>query len=294
MTLGARGDWSFILALRGPKLAAMLLVAYCVAVSSVLFQTITHNRILTPAIMGFESLYVLIQAFMIYTVGQQTAEAVHPAAKFLVEVAIMMAFSWVLFRWLFSGATRSLHLMLLVGIIFGLLFRSLSSFMIRLIDPNEFLVLQDRMFASFNTVHDHLFMISLVGVMAASAAAWRLRHRYDVLALGRDMAINLGIDYQRTLMLTVMLVAVLVSISTALVGPVIFFGLLISNLAYLVMGVDKHRYVVPAAVLLGIVFLVGGQAVLERVLAFNTTVSVVIEFIGGLMFILLVTRKARR
>ena len=148
MTLGAQGGWSFILPFRGGKLLAMLAVA-AVAVSSVLFQTITHNRILTPAIMGFDALYLLIQALVVYVFGQAAVATGHPVAAFLLEVGVMTAFACLLFRWLFADAVRSLHLMMLVGIIFGLLFRSLSSFVIRLIDPNEFLVLQDRMFANF-------------------------------------------------------------------------------------------------------------------------------------------------
>lgn len=295
MLIGANGKWSFILPFRGTKLAAMVLVAYAIAVSSVLFQTITHNRILTPAIMGFDALYILIQALLVFGLGlDPMGKSLHSAAKFGIEVAAMTGFACVLFRWLFTGAVQSLHLMMLIGIIFGLLFRSLSSFVIRLIDPNEFLVLQDRMFATFNTIQTDLLLLAALAVAAASAVAWRLRDRYDVLALGRDMAVNLGVDYRRTVMLTLMLIAVMVSVSTALVGPVTFFGLLVSNLAYTVMGSDKHKFVLPAAVLMAISMLVGGQAVLERMLSLNATVSVVIEFAGGLLFLFLVTRKARR
>ena len=294
MTLGAKGQWSFVIPFRGAKLAAMLLVAYAVAVSSVLFQTITHNRILTPAIMGFDALYLLIQAVVVFGFGQAATAASHPVAAFLLEVGAMTAFACLLFRWLFSDAVRSLHLMMLVGIIFGLLFRSLSNFVVRLIDPNEFLVLQDRMFASFNTVRVGLLPIALAAVCAASLLVWRMRRRYDVLALGRDIAVNLGVDYRRTLMLTLAAIAVLVSVSTALVGPVTFFGLLVSNLAYQAMGSDRHRHTVPAAVLLSVIFLVGGQTLLERVLGLNTTVSVVIEFLGGLMFLVLILRRGRR
>ncbi len=294
MTLGANGQWSFVIPFRGGKLLAMLLVAYAVAVSSVLFQTITHNRILTPAIMGFDALYLLIQAVVVFGFGQAAATAGHPVAAFLLEVCAMTAFACLLFRWLFSDAVRSLHLMMLVGIIFGLLFRSLSSFVVRLIDPNEFLVLQDRMFASFNSVRVELLPIAFGAVCLASFFVWRMRRRYDVLALGRDIALNLGVDYRRTLMATLAAIAVLVSVSTALVGPVTFFGLLVSNLAYQAMGSDRHRYTVPAATLLSVIFLVGGQTLLERVLGLNTTVSVVIEFVGGVMFLVLILRRGRR
>lgn len=294
MTLGANGQWDFVLPFRGGKLAVMLLVAYAVAVSSVLFQTVTHNRILTPAIMGFDALYLLIQSVVVFGFGQAAGVVSHPVAAFVLEVCAMTAFACLLFRWLFTDAVRSLHLMMLVGIIFGLLFRSLSSFVVRLIDPNEFLVLQDRMFANFNSVRTGLLPIALAAVAVATLLIWRMRRRYDVLALGREIALNLGVDYRRTLLLTLAAIAVLVSVSTALVGPVTFFGLLVSNLAYHAMGSDRHRHTVPAAVLLSVIFLVGGQTLLERVLQLSTTVSVVIEFVGGVMFLALILRRGRQ
>jgi iron complex transport system permease protein len=292
LLIGANGNWSFVLPFRGAKLAAMVLVAYAIAVSSVLFQSITHNRILTPAIMGFDTLYLLIQAVIIFILGSNPLlELGGPNLRFAVEVVLMTGFACLLFRALFTGAAHSLHLMLLAGIVFGLLFRSLSSFVMRLIDPNEFMVLQDRMFASFNSIQTGLLSVAAVAIAVASWLAWRLRARYDVLALGRDIAVNLGIDYRRTVMLTLALIAVMVSVSTALVGPVTFFGLLVSNLAYVTSGSDRHKYLLPMAVLWGVVFLVGGQLLLERVLELNATVSVVIEFVGGLLFLFLITRK---
>lgn len=292
MLIGAGGNWDFVLPFRGAKLAAMLLVAYAIAVSSVLFQSITHNRILTPSVMGFDALYLLIQAVIIFSLGiNPLTETGNPNLRFAFEVIMMTGFACLLFRALFTGAAHSLHLMLLAGIVFGLLFRSLSSFVMRLIDPNEFMVLQDRMFASFNAIQTGLLWVAALAIALASVVAWRLRHRYDVLVLGREIAVNLGIDYRRTVMLTLALIAVMVSVSTALVGPVTFFGLLVSNLAYVTAGSDKHKVLLPMAVLWGVVFLVGGQVLLERILELNATVSVVIEFIGGILFLFLITRK---
>ena len=72
MTLGARGSWSFILAFRGTKLLSMATVAYAIALSTVLFQTVTNNRILTPSIMGFDSLYALLQTLLVLVLGAAT------------------------------------------------------------------------------------------------------------------------------------------------------------------------------------------------------------------------------
>ena len=294
MTLGARGDWSFILSFRGTKLAAMALVAYAIAVSTVLFQTITNNRILTPSIMGFDALYALLQTLLVFFLGAASVSTMEPRLLFLVEVAMMVCFSLLLYRILFSGAVRSLHLLMLVGIIFGVLFRSVAGFLQRIIDPNEFVVLQDRLFASFNSIDSTLLGISALLILLVSLAAWRISHTFDVMALGRETAISLGVDHKRNTMIILMLVTILVSVSTALVGPVTFFGLLVANLAYIVMPSAKHRYVLPAAVFISLVCLVGGQTVLERLLAFDTALSIVIEFAGGIFFILFVLRGAAR
>lgn len=148
MTLGAKGSWSFVLAFRGIKLLALLMVAYAIAVSTVLFQTVTNNRILTPSVMGFDSLYVLMQTALIFVFTSATVVMIDPQIKFLAETALLVTFSALLYRWLFVGAERSLHLLVLVGIVFGVFFRSLSGFMQRVLDPNEFAVLQDTLFAA--------------------------------------------------------------------------------------------------------------------------------------------------
>lgn len=294
MTLGAKGSWSFILPFRGRKLLALVLVAYSVAISTVLFQTVTNNRILTPSIMGFDALYVLIKTGVVFFLGVGALTAIDPQMQFGIEIVVMVVFSSILFRWLFLGEERSLHLLVLVGIVFGILFRSLSQFMQRMLDPNAFNVLQDTFFASFATVDPTLLLVSSVIVLLVTIVAWRLMHTYDVLGLGRAQAINLGVDYKRVVVTVLMLVSILVSVSTALVGPITFFGLLVATLAHSLVGVSKHRYVLPAAALLAVICLVGGQTVLERVFAFDTALSIIIEFLGGIVFIILVLRRAAR
>ncbi len=294
MTIGAKGSWSFILSFRGTKLAAMVLVAYSIAVSTVLFQTVTNNRILTPSIMGFDALYILIQTVVVFFFGAVQVDWIGPNMRFVTETLVMVLFAGSLYYWLFSGAARSLHLVMLVGIICGVFFRSLSNLMQRMLDPDLFAVLQDRFFASFNTINADILTLSAIIVAAVSLYGWRLIHVFDVLALGREPAINLGLNHRRVVRLILLMVTVLVAVSTALVGPITFFGLLVANLAYMLAGSGKHRVVLPIAVLLAIICIVGGQTILERAFAFNTALSVIIEFLGGLVFIILLVRGNAR
>lgn len=290
MTVGARGDWGFLLAFRGGKVASMILVGYAIGVSTVLFQTVARNRILTPSIMGFDSLYALIQTGLVFVLGSTAVAGLDIHLRFVLEAGIMAAFAGALYRWLFSGGLRGLHLLMLVGIVFGVLFRSLASFLQRIIDPTEFLVVQDRLFASFNRPDAGLLTIAAVVVLAVSIAGLRWLAVLDVLALGREAAINLGIDHRRMVTRVLMAVSLLIAVSTALVGPLMFLGLLVANLAYMLVPTHRHALLLPAAALIAIVFLTFGQLVLEHVLAYDTALGIVIEFVGGLFFLFLLLR----
>ncbi|MFC3299990.1 Iron(III)-hydroxamate import system permease protein fhuB [Arthrobacter agilis] len=290
LLVGLEGNLAYVLPRRLNRVGAMILVAVAVAVSTVLFQTVTGNRILTPSIMGLDALYVLIQTVLVFALGARTVLTMPTTARFSIEVVLMVAFSWLLYRWLFAGGGRSLHLLLLAGIVFGVFFRGASSLLQRLMDPSEYIILQDLFFASFNRVDPTLLYVSALVVAGLCVPAWRLRHRLDVLALGRDTAVGLGVDHRRTVTLVLVICSVLVAVSTALVGPATFFGLLVSALAYQLCSRFRHAVVLPIAVLLGVIALVGGQLVLEQVFAFDTALSIVIEFTGGIVFLVLLLK----
>ncbi len=294
MTLDARGSWSFIIPFRGRKVLGMVLVGTAIAASTVMFQTITNNRILTPSIMGFDALYMLIQTLLVFFLGSSRLLEIGPNAKFFFEVLVMMAFSGVLYYFLFVLGQRSLHLLVLVGIVFGLMIRSFTNLLQRVMDPTEFSVLQDMGFASFNSIDRNLLLVSAVVLVVVLAGMWRMRYTLDLLALGREMAINLGVNYQRSVMIVLGATTALVAVSTALVGPITFFGLLVANLAYALVRSYRHGVIILAAALLAIITLVGGQMVLERVFSFDTSLSVIVEFVGGLVFIYLLVKGVVR
>jgi iron complex transport system permease protein len=212
----------------------------------------------------------------------------------------MVAFALTLYRWLFLGRGRSLHMMLLVGVVLGLLFRSVTNLLQRMIDPNEFVVLQERLFASFNGVAPDLLAISALVLAVVLVLVWRLRDTLDVLLLGRDQAIGLGVDHRRTVSLVLLLVALQVAVATALVGPlngfepISFFGLLVATLAHAILPGFRHRHLLPAAAMLAVVVLAGGQLVLEQLLGLGSTVGIVTEFAGGIVFILMLLKGIAR
>lgn len=292
MTVNLGGNLRYILVHRGLILATMLLVAFAAGVATLLFQTVTNNRILTPSIMGLEALFILIQTVLIFFIDADGFRALGILGKFLCESLLLLVFSVALYRWLLSGLGVDLHKVLLVGLVFGTLFRSLSGLLQRLLAPGEFAILQGRVFATFTRAAPEIIALAAVMVLLVALVVWRMRHVLDVLALGRNAAINLGVPYQQKVMTILLLVSLLVALSVALVGPLTFLGLLVANLTYQIIGSHRHQYLLPGVILTGVITLVGGQLILERLLNMAGTLSVVIEFTGGALFLYLLIKKA--
>ncbi|MHA6511075.1 iron chelate uptake ABC transporter family permease subunit [Tessaracoccus sp. Z1128] len=294
MALNLTGNLGFILELRGRKVAAMLLVGWATGVATVAFQTVTNNRLLTPSIMGLDALYAFIQSLLVLLLGVTLVAQVGSSTMFALNVALMLAVASGLTGVLFGRTSRSVYVVVLAGLVLGAVLRSLSSLVTRILDPSSFQVLQDALLASFTTVNPDLIWPAAAIVAGASYWLWRRRATLDVLTLGRDAAISLGVDYSRVVRRVLLVATLLVSVSTALVGPITFLGLIVAAIAYQVSGTGRHAIVMPMAGLLGVGVLVGGQTVLEQILHQATVLAVVIEFVGGIAFIWLVMRKAKQ
>ncbi|WP_298743836.1 iron chelate uptake ABC transporter family permease subunit [uncultured Microbacterium sp.] len=285
--------WEYALDIRIRTILGMVIAAAAVGISTVLFQTITGNRILTPGIMGFDAVFLAIQVVVAFAIGPALLVSSPPLASWTVELVLMAGTIVLLYSWLFLRRRLDLHVIVLAGLVLGVLFRSVTSFLQRLLDPDTFAIVQNLAFASFTSVDRELLLPTGVLVVLAIASLWPIRRALDVLSLGETTAISLGVEHRRTVMHVVIVIAALVAASTALVGPVTFFGLIVANLAY---GAVGHRHVrsIPAAIAIGVIALVGGQLILDRMLGFSTELPVVIEFAGGIFFIILVlTGRAR-
>ncbi|WP_260100559.1 iron chelate uptake ABC transporter family permease subunit [Phaeobacter inhibens] len=285
---------TYILQLRATKLAGLICVGTAIGLATVLFQTLSNNRILTPSIMGFDALFLLMQSVMVMMFGLATMAQLSGFAGFLLNAGVMMVAALLLFTGLLRRTRGDIQLMILVGVVIAVLLRTLAVFLQRLMDPSAFAVVQTRMFAQFGSI-DRGALLAAVGVTLL-ATLWLLRRAalLDVAALGRDQARSLGVRYDRLHMQLLCIIAALVSVSTALVGPIAFLGLLVTSLAHSLMQSHRHALLLPASALIAAIVLVAGQTLFERLLQLQSSLAIVIEFCGGLLFILLLLKGKLR
>ncbi len=275
------------------KVAAISLTGCAIATSSLVFQTVTNNRILTPSVMGLDSLFLFMQTLVAFLFGADTLAMTGKYLDFTVSCALMVGFSLILCTVIFNKPGRNLFVLVLVGMVCGSLFSSLSSFMQTLIDPNEYLILQGKMFASFNNVNTSLLFVSTILIGLSLIFVLHTHRKLDVLSLGRENSINLGIHYNGTVTVYLLLISLVVAVSTALVGPINFLGVMVVNLSRQIFKTYRHLHLALGASLLSVTVLVGGQFFVERVFHFNTTVSVLANFVGGIYFIALLLKERR-
>lgn len=290
------GNWAFALELRGKKLLAFVFVGIAATFSTISFQTMTQNHFLTPNILGLDSLYVFIQTLLFFFLGGQQLLGNETIATFLLNVLLMVSASIMLSRFLLKKGGNDLFLLLMIGIILGTFFNSISTFLQVVMDPNEYDLLQGKLFASFGNVNSQHLLIAGILITFLVGFLWLKSHALDVLHLGNEQATSLGINVPRFQFVLLTVISALIGLSTALVGPVTFLGFIVANMSYQLMGTYKHRELFLGGSLLSILLLVFGQFLVEQVFQLNTTLSIVIEFGGGVYFVgkIISERKQRR
>jgi len=276
---------------RMEAVVAMFVAALCHSFATVAFQTVTGNRIITPSLLGYEALYSAIHTGTIYFFGVTALVNFTGTGAFLFKVALMIVLSLVLYGWLLAGKYGNLHLMLLVGIIIGAGLNSVSGFMRRMLAPSEFDLLQARLIGSVNNAETEYFPVAIPIVLVTVALLLLHSRQLNVISLGRDVATAFGVKYRGGIIYSLILIALLMSISTSLIGPLTFFGFLVAQLSYQAASTFDHRYIFPMAFGIGFCILTSAYFLLYHVFDAHTVVSVLIELFGGLAFLIVLLRK---
>ncbi|WP_036596362.1 iron chelate uptake ABC transporter family permease subunit [Ottowia thiooxydans] len=284
-------DFGYVIPKRLARLAAMVIGGVCIAWSSISFQTITNNRILTPSIMGYEAIYVLLQSLLILIMGTSSLMVLGANSNFLISIALMLAYSWLLHRWLFRSGRNNVYFLLLIGLVLTMVLGTFTQFIQLKISPGEFSILQGFAQASFNKAQAPQLLTSALVVAATCLLALKKLPTLDVLALGREQAISLGVDYRRNVQIQLALIAVLVAVSTSLLGPTAFMGIFVANTAYALAGASRHRVTLPVGCAIAIGIFILAQMAVEHVFNYKTTVGILVNLVCGAYFLALMVRS---
>lgn len=282
----------YALKLRTPKLIVMIITAFAIGGASLVFQSVINNTIVTPCLLGMNSLYTLIHTAVVFFAGSTSILANNANASFAVDLVIMGITATVIYGWLFKKTNYNVLYVLLIGTVLTSFFSSIQSTLTRVMDPNEYDNLLSTLVASFSNVNSEIILFSVIVLGVLIFALRKDLALLDVITLGRQQAVNLGVDYDRTIRRLLLGVTICIAVATAMVGPISFLGLIIANLSRQLLQTFRHGQLILGSALFGMIVLVAGQLIVEHVFTYSIPVSVFITVGGGIYFLyLLLTRR---
>ncbi|MDO5545081.1 MAG: iron chelate uptake ABC transporter family permease subunit [Eubacteriales bacterium] len=298
MTVNVRFDhpklFAYAMNQRSTKVMVMIVVAFAIGAASMVFQSIINNTIVTPCLLGMNSLYSLVHTAVVFFLGSGSVLARNSNLSFLVDLAIMGVVATLTYSCIFKKTKYNVLYVLLIGTVLTSFFSSIQTTLVRAMDPNEYETLLSSLVASFSNINDSILLLAVILMVCVVVALRKEIAVLDVITLGKEQAINLGVDYDRTIRKLLLGVVLLISVATALVGPISFFGLIVANLARQLFKTYRHTELILGSVLIGVVLLTAGQLIVEQVYSYGIPISVFITVGGGLYFLYLLLAQRRR
>lgn len=297
LTLGVNFSASrfalYSLEIRLPRLLSMVVVAFAIGTASIVFQSVINNTLVTPCLLGMNSLYTLLHTAVIFLAGSRSLLATNKVAAFALDAALMGVTATIIYSHLFKRTGYNVLYVLLIGTLLTSLFSSIQNTLTRIMDPTEYDNLIVTLVASFSN-GSGVVLVAATGLLASIILLLRRDIAVlDVIALGRAQAMNLGVDYDRVIKRLLLGVVLSITVATALAGPLSFMGLIVANLARQLMGTYRHKYLLTAAFLFAVILLAGSQLAIEQVFSYTVPVSVFITLAGGVYFLYLIMRQQK-
>lgn len=285
ITEGEQG-WQMFAITRVPRTIALVLAGAAMSMCGLVLQLLTQNRFVEPTTTGtteWAGLGLLLVLILV------------PGADLLTKMtgAVVMAFigTMVFFLFLRRVALTSSLIVPIVGIMIGSVVGAVSTYLALATDMLQQMGIW---FAgSFTAVVRGRYELLWI-VLVVTVLVFLLADRLTVAGLGKDVATNVGLDYDRIILLGVALVAVATGVVTVVIGALPFLGLIVPNLVSLVRG-DDLRSNLPWVCLLG-VWVVTLCDILGRTVIspFEVPVSLILGVAGAAFFIALLLIRQRR
>lgn len=284
---------SFAMKIRFPKLIVMIIVSISIGSASIIFQSVINNRIVTPCLLGMNSLYSLIHTAVVFFAGSASMIATNSNLSFAFDLILMAVVATTIYSYLFKKTKHNVLYVLLIGTVLTSLFTSIQTTLTRIMDPNEYDTLLSSLVASFNNINTEIIIFSIILLVLLAYALRKELALLDVITLGKAQAINLGVDYDVCIRKLLLGVTLCIAIATAMVGPISFLGLIIANLSRQLFKTYKHTHLILGSTLFGIIVLIGGQIIVEHVYTYSMPISVFITVGGGIYFLYLLLTNRR-
>jgi len=283
----------YAMKLRIPKVIAMIITAFAIGAATIIFQSVINNTIVTPCLLGMNALYTFIHTSVVFVLGSGSILFTNDNLSFLVDLVLMGIIATVLYSWLFKMTGHNVLYVLLVGTVLTSFFSSIQSTLTRVMDPNEYDTLLTSLVASFSNINSGIIIFSVI-ILALIVVIFRKELALlDVITLGKEQAINLGVDYDRCIRRLLLAVTLCIAVATAMVGPISFLGLIIANISRQLLKTYRHTQLIAGAALMGVIALIGGQFIVERVFVYSIPISVFITVAGGIYFLYLILKGSR-
>ena len=274
----------YAMKLRIPKVIAMIITAFAIGAATIIFQSVINNTIVTPCLLGMNALYTLIHTSVVFVLGSGSILFTNDNLSFLVDLVLMGIIATVVYSWLFKMTGHNVLYVLLVGTVLTSFFSSIQSTLTRVMDPNEYDTLLTSLVASFSNINSGIIIFSVI-ILALIVVIFRKEFALlDVITLGKEQAINLGVDYDRCIRRLLLAITLCIAVATAMVGPISFLGLIIANISRQLLKTYRHTQLIAGAALMGVIALIGGQFIVERVFVYSIPISVFITVAGAYIF----------
>lgn len=283
----------FQLEKRTIKLIAIIIAGFAIGSASIVFQSVINNNIVTPCLLGMNSLYTLVHTLIAFFVGTSSIFFINGNLNFALNLIVMVVIAYFVYGIMFKKTKYNVLYILLIGTVLASLFGSIQSSLVRIMDPNEYDTLLTSLTASFESVNSSIIVMSVILLFAVGFIFIKDIRLLNVLTLGKNQATNLGVDYDKSTRRLLIAVTLYIAIATAMVGPISFLGLITANLARQTFKTYKHKYLISGTILISIVVLLIGQIIVERVTSYGIPISVFITLGGGMYFLFLIYKNRK-
>lgn len=283
--------FKYIMGLRLPTLVCMIIASVAIGAATLIFQSVVNNRIVTPALLGMNSIYSFLHTAAVFVLGTGSVLYLNANISFAVDIVLMGVVATLVYWYLFKKTGHNILYIMLIGTVLSSLFGSVQSAMVRVMDPDEYDALLGALVADFNNVNGEIIIFAIVALCVIALILRKDLALLDVITMGRHQAINLGVDYDNVIRRLLFGVVLCIAIATATIGPVSFLGLIVANLSRQVLKTYRHIHLIVGASLMGMLALIGGQLVSQHIFHFTVPVSTFVTIAGGVYFLYLLLFK---